>query len=428
MLPSSSSSSSSPSPLTGGVSLRKHSLEVTHGDYRRESFHCEHSLQSLLEIEGENGPAPPSPSSSSSPSPPMGEEIGGLKPVRRLGRQESPLSRDTLASTREKDTQTTTPAATRSQTQSVAADALAESKTNDDASTAASCSDVLKKDKSTAAVEAKASPTLVLSTTGVKPGPEDKLQNATSSGFEPVASKSKICEKISTPSQGLQQQDSKQKSAQLDNGSGTKAQEKAEENFKGAAGTDKCNMQRASAQQIKARKGTEMGEKGGTCSSEKASDPAKVKGPAPPVPTQVQSHTAAHMSTAATSKVEKVSNINRMAKEERAHLEVLEENPMSPSSNAASPCSSKARPVSPGEKASFVTQLTSVAKTVLGPMKGATQEGARVKDTSRSSEEKRASAAGKAEVSSGGGRWGAQSGSSAVQPEKGNSRSSKHHL
>uniref|UniRef100_A0A8C6K625 non-specific serine/threonine protein kinase n=1 Tax=Nothobranchius furzeri TaxID=105023 RepID=A0A8C6K625_NOTFU len=56
-----------------------HSLEVSHGDYRRESFHCEHSLQSLLEIEGENGP------------------------VRRLGRQESPLSRDALVTAKEKD-------------------------------------------------------------------------------------------------------------------------------------------------------------------------------------------------------------------------------------------------------------------------------------------------------------------------------------
>lgn len=355
----------------------------------------------------------------------MGEEIGGLKPVRRLGRQESPLSRDTLASTKEKDTQTTAPVPTRSQTQSITT--VAESKTNVDASTGVSHPTV-PKDKSTAAVETKASPTLVLSTTGVKPGPEDKLQNASSSSFQAVASKSKFSENISTPgtSQFLQQQHSKQKSAQSDNGSATKAQEKAEESFKGA-GTDKGNIQRASAQQIKARKGTETGEKGGICSTDKASDPAKVKGPAPPVPTQVQSHTAAHMSTAASSKVEKVANSNRGAR-----LEVLEENPMSPSSNAASPCSSKARPMSPGDKASFVTQLTSVAKTVLGPMKGATQEGARVKDTSRSSEEKRANTAGKAEVSSGGGRRGAQAAASAsastVQPERGNSRSSKHHL
>uniref|UniRef100_A0A7N9AVH3 non-specific serine/threonine protein kinase n=1 Tax=Mastacembelus armatus TaxID=205130 RepID=A0A7N9AVH3_9TELE len=185
ILPSSSSSSSSPSPLTGGVSLRKHSLEVTHGDYRRESFHCEHSLQSLLEMEGENGPAPPSPSSSSSPSPPMGGETGGLK-----------------------------------------------------------------------------------------------------------------------------------------------------------------------------------------------------------------------------------------------------HNPMSPSSNAASPCSSKSRPMSPGDKASFVTQLTSVAKTVLGPMKGGTQEGAKLKDTSKTTEEKRGQASGKAEASSGAGRRGgpATISATAATADKGAIRSSNQTL
>lgn len=432
MLPSSSSSSSSPSPLTGGVSLRKHSLEVAHGDYRRESFHCEHSLQSLLEMEGENGPAPPSPSSSSSPSPPMGGEIGGPKPVRRLGRQESPLSRDTLVTAREKDTQTTAPEPTGSQTKSIATDA--ESKANVvDISKPVSCSEVLKKDISAAAVETKSSPALVSSTTEAKPGPGDKPQNASSSSSEATVSKSKLSEKISTPgtSQGLQQQDSKQQSAQPGSGPATKAQEKPEENLKGTAATDKDNMQKVSAEQTKMRKGTEMGEKGGICGGNKASEPTKVKGPAPPVPTQVQSHAAAHVPAASRSKVEKVSYSNRGAKEERAHLEVLEENPTSPSANAASPCSSKARPMSPGDKARFVTQLTSVAKTVLGPMKGASQEGARVKDTSRSSEEKRGNAAGKAEASSGGGRRGAQTATSAsagtVQSEKGNSRSSKHH-
>uniref|UniRef100_A0A672QID6 non-specific serine/threonine protein kinase n=1 Tax=Sinocyclocheilus grahami TaxID=75366 RepID=A0A672QID6_SINGR len=38
------------------VSMRKHGLEVVHAEYRRESFHCEYALQSLMEIEGENTP------------------------------------------------------------------------------------------------------------------------------------------------------------------------------------------------------------------------------------------------------------------------------------------------------------------------------------------------------------------------------------
>uniref|UniRef100_A0A671YKA9 non-specific serine/threonine protein kinase n=1 Tax=Sparus aurata TaxID=8175 RepID=A0A671YKA9_SPAAU len=425
MLPSSSSSSSSPSPLTGGVSLRKHSLEVAHGDYRRESFHCEHSLQSLLEMEGENGPAPPSPSSSSSPSPPMGGEIGGLKPVRRLGRQESPLSRDTLVTVREKHTQTTA----SEPAEGIAA--KAEAKTNVvDASKTLSSAEVLKKSASEAAVETKSGPALVASTAEAKPGQAEKPQSASSSTSEATVTKSKLSEKSSTPSasKGLQQQDSKQQHPQTDSGPAAKAQEKTEEKVKGTSGTDKGNMQKAlSSEQTKPRKGSDTGEKGGIGGGDKATETTKVKGPAPPVPTHVQSHAAAH-GPAARTKVEKVSHSYRGAKEERAHLEVLEENPMSPSSNAASPCSSKSRPMSPGDKASFVTQLTSVAKTVLGPMKGASQEGAKVRDTSKSSEEKRGTTAGKAEASSGGGRRGAQTATSAtVQSDRGNSRSSKHH-
>lgn len=432
ILPSSSSSSSSPSPLTGGVSLRKHSLEVTHGDYRRESFHCEHSLQSLLEMEGENGPAPPSPSSSSSPSPPMGGEIGGLKPVRRLGRQESPLSRDTMLTSREKDTQTTASVLTGSQTQGKAP--KAESKINVvDTSKTLSPAEVLKSSVSGAAVETKSSSVPAQSTSETKPSLGDKPPSASTPSSEATVSKSKVTEKISTPvtSKSLQQQDSVKQNAQTDSGSASKALEKTVEKGKGIAGPEKSNMQKSSTEQSKQRKGTETGEKGGISGSDKKMETTKVKGPAPPVPTQVQIQASAHVPTAARSKVEKVSTSYRGAKEERAHLEVLEENPMSPSSNAASPCSSKSRPVSPGDKASFVTQLTSVAKTVLAPMKGGSQEGAKTKDASKSSEEKRGNTAGKPEASTGSGRRGAQTASSAsavtVQSDKGNARSSKHH-
>ncbi|XP_068605869.1 microtubule-associated serine/threonine-protein kinase 1-like [Brachionichthys hirsutus] len=378
LLPSSSSSSSSPSPLTGGVSLRKHSLEVAHGDYRRESFHCEHSLQSLLEMEGENGPAPPSPSSSSSPSPPMGGEAGSMKPVRRLGRQESPLSRDTLVAGREKETQTTASEPTGSRSQS---------------------------DTSVSAVET--SPALASSAAEAKPGPGDKAHKAGS-----WTSKSRTGEKASTSSssKGFQQQ----QSAQTNNGPAAKAQEKTEEKVKGAAGAERSSSQKApSAEQSKPR------EKGG------AAETARVKGPAPPAPPQAHGRAAAHAPAAARSK-EKGSNSYRIGKNDRPHLEVLEENPMSPSSTAASPCSSKSRPTSPGDKASFVTQLTSVAKTVLGPMKGASPEGGRAKDGSRSSEESRGSTAGKAESSLGAGRRAVQTATS-VQSERGNSRAGKHH-
>ncbi|XP_048870435.1 microtubule-associated serine/threonine-protein kinase 1-like isoform X1 [Brienomyrus brachyistius] len=79
----------------GSGMIRKHSLEVSHPDYRKEPFHSELGLQSLLETEGENLP----PHTCSSPT---AGETGTLKPVRKLGRQESPLSRDALLASREK--------------------------------------------------------------------------------------------------------------------------------------------------------------------------------------------------------------------------------------------------------------------------------------------------------------------------------------
>ncbi|XP_056678648.1 microtubule-associated serine/threonine-protein kinase 1 isoform X8 [Monodelphis domestica] len=62
--------------------LRKHSLEVGHPDFRKD-FHGELALHSLAEAEGETGPAPATAEGPGAPRPP---------PMRRLGRQESPLS------------------------------------------------------------------------------------------------------------------------------------------------------------------------------------------------------------------------------------------------------------------------------------------------------------------------------------------------
>ncbi|XP_037544398.1 microtubule-associated serine/threonine-protein kinase 1 [Nematolebias whitei] len=387
ILPSSSSSSSSPSPLTGGVSLRKHSLEVTHGDYRRESFHCEHSLQSLLEIEGENGPAPPSPSSSSSPSPPMGAEMGGLSQARRLGRQESPLSRDVLVTNKEKDV-TTAPEHAGSQNERRVPSAEWRS------------SEVERSKTSSSAVALKSAPS--------------HRETRSSPGKPPDASRSdaavlqsKPSDKTSTPGpKSLQQTDCR---------AAPKAQEKTEEKEKGAGGGDKTNLQ------SKHRKGPEVGEKGGASGSEKATEATKTKGPAPTASVQVQPpSTARH-------RAERPAVCSRGPKEERAHLEALEENPVSPSS--VSPPSNKSRPMSPGDKASFVTQLTSVAKTVLGPMKGGSQETGKSKDTPKTSEERKGGSGGKTEATSGGvrrmGQGSASGSSSSAHSEK--TRSSKHH-
>ncbi|XP_058628384.1 microtubule-associated serine/threonine-protein kinase 1 isoform X6 [Onychostoma macrolepis] len=95
---------SSSSEKKGGIGvMRKHSLEIGHSDYRKDGFHCELGLQSLVEIEGENLAS--APTTSPSPTQPTSSppEMGVFKPVRKLGRQESPLSRDALLAGRERD-------------------------------------------------------------------------------------------------------------------------------------------------------------------------------------------------------------------------------------------------------------------------------------------------------------------------------------
>ncbi|XP_056312499.1 microtubule-associated serine/threonine-protein kinase 1 [Danio aesculapii] len=95
---------SSSSEKKGGIGvMRKHSLEVGHSDYRKDGFHCELGLQSLVEIEGENLASAPTNSPSPTQSTSLPPETGVLKPVRKLGRQESPLSRDALLAGRERE-------------------------------------------------------------------------------------------------------------------------------------------------------------------------------------------------------------------------------------------------------------------------------------------------------------------------------------
>ncbi|CAB1341993.1 unnamed protein product [Coregonus sp. 'balchen'] len=436
LLPSSSSSSSSSSPLAGGVSMRKHSLEVSHGDYRRESFHCEHSLQSLLEMEGENGPVPPSPSSSSSPSPPTVGETGCLKPARRPGRQESPLSRDTLLTGRERAPQTT---ASDPHTDSTTVKVEPKTSAGETAKTLTPC-EALKRKASPVPGEAQPSPASTPSTPGAKSSPADKPLSSSAPSSETASGGPKPTERapVQATSQSPLSQEHKHQAVQTDTTPVSKSQEKSEE--KGSVGPDKATTQRAGATEVaKPSKDTQMEEatlKGGMGGIDKATE-TRVKGPAPPVPTQAPAPTPAPSPSplaigpgpaSTKSRADKVSvplSSYREAREERSHLEVVEENPMSPSSTAASPCSSKSCPVSPGDKASFVTQLTSVAKNVLGPMKMGSQEGP------KGGEEKRGSSAGKSEAPSGGSRWGAQgtspSPAGSAQPEKANTRNSGKH-
>uniref|UniRef100_W5KCY9 non-specific serine/threonine protein kinase n=1 Tax=Astyanax mexicanus TaxID=7994 RepID=W5KCY9_ASTMX len=155
---------------------------------------------------------------------------------------------------------------------------------------------------------------------------------------------------------------------------------------------------------------------------EKGGPDSKGKAPAPPVTEASPVQTKQKM-----EKTSAPSGSARTLRDERSHLEVLEENPASPSSAAPSPSSGKLRAVSPGDRSSFVTQLTSVAKTVLGPMKLGSQDGGKGKD-SKSSEDKRSGTLGKSDTSSGSRRvpTGTWPGPGSSKSEKSSKSSSKH--
>lgn len=122
----------------------------------------------------------------------------------------------------------------------------------------------------------------------------------------------------------------------------------------------------------------------------KAPPPALIE--AGPSPTQGRSK---------QEKVPVLSGTFRTPRDERSRLEVLEESP-SPSPSTLSPGSMKTRAVSPADRSSFVTQLTSVAKTMLGPMKLGSQDGGKGKDSNvKPTDDKRSGTLGKAESSSG---------------------------
>lgn len=92
--------------------------------------------------------------------------------------------------------------------------------------------------------------------------------------------------------------------------------------------------------------------------------------------------------------------------DDKCRLEVVEEHSPSPSPSPTAvtpslcgPSLCKSRPVSPGDKTSFVSQLTTVAKNVLAPIKLGSQEGTKSKEPqNKGSEEKQAPKVGKGDT------------------------------
>ncbi|XP_062386898.1 microtubule-associated serine/threonine-protein kinase 1-like [Sardina pilchardus] len=425
---SSSSSSSSLSSFTspsvsgqerkvgGSCVVRKHGLDgALHGDYRREPFHCESALQSLQEIEGENAAGergtPGSPDDSPAPAPTPAFSPGDdltLKPSRRLGRQESPLSRDSFLTGRD-----------RAASEALKLDPQPASKA------ASLQTDPVKPKETTVEKPQPSHAAVTPAVASLKVTIADRLLSTSSPVTTFSGSGAKASEKGSatpfTPSPLAQEQG--QRTGQRVLTAGTPAQSLDKGKASGQSQADKGAAPKAAAptEATKAGKGPEAvgkdgpGLKEGTGTSEKQPE-AKAKAQGPPATDSGP--------TAAKPKEGKVSVpflSQRGAREEKRFLEVVEEHPASPSPTALSPSSSKSRAASPGDRASFVTQLTSVAKTVLGPMKLGSQDGGKAKDGSpKGADEKRGGSSGKSEAS-----IGSRRGATGTWPGPGSSKSDK---
>ncbi|KAI4899481.1 hypothetical protein NFI96_014219 [Prochilodus magdalenae] len=388
------------------VAMRKHSLDVAHAEYRRESFHCEHALQSLLEIEGENSPVPPTPPASESPThrPSDTRRDDALQMASRIGRQGSPLSCDPSLPDKDKRSEVGESKINNKSELKAAVNMngsavqICEAAKQDKAASKSQATQASIPTAKAADKELSASKTPLLKLESVSVGCDPKTPERTPTG----------------QSAGIQEL--RHQAVQTVVGKGQE---------KGKAGWERDTTARTGAAEVgKSGKSTQtvdfkmtvlsgVGDKVGQDTKAKA--PVKEVGPAP-----------------IKSKEEKApapSSSSRAPRDEKSHLEVLEENPASPSPTAPSPSTGKSRAISPGDRSSFVTQLTSVAKTVLGPMKLGSQDGGKGKDSGpKTSEDKRAGTLGKPESSSGGRRapTGTWPGPGSSKSEKASRSSSKH--
>nr|XP_055051014.1 microtubule-associated serine/threonine-protein kinase 1-like [Misgurnus anguillicaudatus] len=358
----SSSSSSMGSDRKGGlcVSMRKHGLDVVHAEYRRDSFHCEHALQSLVEIEGENTPGNP-------PSPP--HQTPAYIPGTDASRKTSQLTKQDVK------TEPTT--------------------TTDTVNVKANLSDPVKSTGKEKGV-AKSENTVVINSGGKEAGRD-------------VGKSQSVCPDTSgkttdrTPMyQTTGGQETKPKSLQTED-------PKSSEKSKDAGKTSL--LQTTSPETGKPFKLSQKAE-------------VNVTGPASVTPKVLGPQVLEAAFAQSKSTEPRVQTPTKCPQDERR-----QETPASPSLTARSPSASKSRARSPGDRSSFVTQLTSVAKTVLGPMKLGSQDSGKGKDGgSKSSEDKRAATLGKSEASSGSrrGLTGTWPGPGSSKAEKSSKSSSKH--
>lgn len=417
------------SSTTGGLGgpLRKHSLEVQHSEYRKDAFLCELGLQSLLETEGENlPPNPPTlPSSSTTP------ETGVLKPVRRLGRQESPLSRETLLAGREREERER--GREREKEREIDTTTVLERLSRVEA-TESHSSLTRKPHTAELPLSSQAGPSARLSaetTKATTPGTPTKTTGSLAGQTGPGISQAKLTPK---------QQDHKAVKDVFSNSKdpreqlGGRTEPKQEGNSKSRSGAPGALFSKSSASTPDKSIGINSTVTAGPLSMNKTFKPSGMMdslrkigtessdsrtpdlgSKSPKLPARILAPVVPpHGQPLSLGKVRQgLGPVNcyrgTLDWEDKCRLEVVEEHSPSPSPSPTAvtpslcgPSLCKSRPVSPGEKTSFVSQLTTVAKNVLGPIKIGSQEAAKSKDQQpKAADEKQGATAGRCDSAAG---------------------------
>uniref|UniRef100_A0A4W6FVY2 non-specific serine/threonine protein kinase n=1 Tax=Lates calcarifer TaxID=8187 RepID=A0A4W6FVY2_LATCA len=415
------------SSSTGGLGgpLRKHSLEVQHSEYRKDAFLCELGLQSLLETEGENLPPNPPPLPSSSTTP----ETGVLKPVRRLGRQESPLSRETLLAGREREERERGREREKereTETGMSRAGAAAASLTRKPHTSELPLnSQSSRLSAETTKVTTPSTPTKPTGSLCGQKAPEKIHQSQadlTPKQLEPKAAKGVLSNGRDPQEQQLGGRTEPKQEGNNRSGPSRPALPGAAFPKSSASTLDKsigisATVTTGPMSMNKTFKPSGMGDslrKAGAESSDSRTPDLGSK--SPKLPARVLAPVVPpHGQPLSLGKVRQgLGAVNcyrgTLDWEDKCRLEVVEEHSPSPSPSPTAvtpslcgPSLCKSRPVSPGDKTSFVSQLTTVAKNVLGPIKLGSQEGAKSKDQqTKAAEEKQGGAAGKSDTPAGG--------------------------
>lgn len=397
------------SSTTGGLGgpLRKHSLEVQHSEYRKDAFLCELGLQSLLETEGEILPPNPPPLPSASSTIP---ESGVLKPARRLGRQESPLSRETLLAGREdrdrekeRESDTKKVLERLSRVEAAETHSFSTKKPHPREQPFSSQSEPPKNEENSKSI-APGAPHITAGVIGAHRGPEKTQADLpTKQGHKAVkdvlAAGKTSWEQVGVKPEPRQERRDRPVTAGL---MFSKSSASAPDKSVGIGSTaTPASLRMADSR----RKDTAESSDSRTpdVASKSPKLPSRILAPVVPP----------HGQPLSLAKVRQgLGPVNcyrgTLDWEDKCRLEVVEEHSPSPSPSPTAvtpslcgPSLCKSRPISPGEKTSFVSQLTNVAKNVLGPIKIGSQETGKSKDQQMKAAEEKQGGVGKSDTASG---------------------------